>query len=316
MGRVLLSSLAMAVSAAAIAQGASTGAAQPAADPAPAPAAAGIPGVIAAGTQAQVLRTGFKGTEGVIAMPDGSMLFCEFDANRIIHIDRSGNFFTYLEDANRSIGLGLDRKGRLIAAQSREPRIGVLAPARVTLADTFEGQPLVRPNDIVIDRRGGIYFSDPIPSPQIQFREPPPGRKPLLFYITPDGKLTKLTEAVTQPNGVQLSTNGKVLYAVNGDHIAAFDVQPDGSVKNPRRFAEVAGGDGLAVDSKDRLYVATSQGIRVVSPAGQVLGLIPTPGRVQSIAFGGADRKTLYAVGGGAVYRIPLLTRGVRGRAK
>jgi gluconolactonase len=78
----------------------------------------------------------------------------------------------------------------------------------------------------------------------------------------------------------------------------------------------VAGGDGLAVDNNDRLYVATEQGVQVVSPKGQVLGLIPAPVRIQSIGFAGVDRKTLYAVGRGAVYRIALLARGIQGRAK
>src|SRR5262249_49358616 len=164
------------------------------------------------------------------------------------------------ENANRTIGLGYDPKGRLIGAQSRDPRVGVLAPVRSTLAESFEGQPLVRPNDLVIDRKGGIYFSDPLPSPQTQFRDPPPGRKPLLFYITPDGRTTKRTEEIARPNGVQLSRNQKTLYAVDGDHIVAFDVQPNGAVKKPRKFAEVTG-DGLAVDNDDRLYAATEQGI-------------------------------------------------------
>jgi gluconolactonase len=264
----------------------------------------------------QFLRDGFNGTEGVISMPDGSVLFCELNANRVIHIDLAGNFSTWLEDTNRTTGLAFDRKGRLIGAQSRDPRVGVLAPGRVTLADSFDGQPLVRPNDLVIDRKGGIYFSDPLPAPGTQFREPPPGRKPLLFYITPAGRVTKITEGVSQPNGVQLSPDEKVLYATDGDHLIAFDVQPDGSVRNLRRFAEVAGGDGLAVDSEGRLYVATEPGVRVVSPAGRVLGLIPAPVRIQSIAFGGVDRKTLYAVGRGAVYRVALRARGVDGRAK
>jgi gluconolactonase len=312
---LLLMLLAGVVSSAAVAQSTSTSAAQRSPDPSREMTALEIPGVIAAGTKTQFLRAGFKGTEGVISMPDGSILFCEIDTNRVIHIDLAGNFSTYLEDSNRSIGLGYDAKGRLIAAQSREPRVGVLAPVRMTLADSFEGQPLVRPNDLVVDKKGGIYFTDPLPTPQMQFREPPPGRKPLLFYITPDGKLIKLTEEVTQPNGVQLSTDEKVLYAVDGDYIVAFDVQPDGTVKNLRKFVQVTG-DGLAVDSEDRLYVATEQGVQVVSATGHLLGLIPAPVRIQSIAFGGVDRKTLYAVGRGAVYRISLLAQGVKGRAK
>ena len=275
----------------------------------------GIAGVVAAGARLQPLATGLKGTEGVIGMPDGSVLFCEFNADRIVHIDSSGRLSTYLEDSNRPIGLGYDARGRLVAAESLRPRIEALTPQHLTLADSFAGQPLVRPNDVVVDTKGGIYFTDPIPDPKIQFREPPVGRKPLLLYITPAGKILKLTEAVTQPNGIELSPDGKVLYAVDGDHIVAFDVRWDGMVENPRTFAEVTG-DGLAMDDAGRLYVATQGGIEIFSAPGRLLGLIPTPTRIQSIAFGGAGRKTLYAVGGGAVYRIPLLTQGVKERAK
>lgn len=275
----------------------------------------GIAGVVAAGTRVQRLAGGLKGTEGAIGMPDGSVLFCEFNANRIVHIDSSGHLSPYLEDSNRPIGLGIDARGRLVAAESLDPRIEALTPRRVTLADSFAGQPLVRPNDVVVDTRGGIYFTDPIPNPKIQFRAPPPGRKALLLYIGPAGRVVKLTDAVTQPNGVELSPDGKVLYAVDGDRIVAFDVHSDGMVGRPRMFAEVTG-DGLAMDAAGRLYVATRRGIEIFSATGQALGLIPTPTRIQSIAFAGAGRKTLYAVGGGAVYRIPLLAEGVKGRAK
>src|SRR5690348_13517137 len=76
--------------------------------------AAGIPGVIAAGTKVQILGSGFKGTEGVAPLPDGSVIFCEFNAGRLVRIDPAGHFATYLEDSNRPIGLGYDRKGHLI----------------------------------------------------------------------------------------------------------------------------------------------------------------------------------------------------------
>jgi gluconolactonase len=289
---------------------------EPPPDPAREVLATEIPGVIAGGTRIQFIRAGFNGTEGVIAMPDGSVLFTEQDADRIIRVDPAGTISTYLENTNRTVGLAYDPKGRLVAAQSRDPKIGVLAPARTVLADSFEGQPLVRPNDLVIDRKGGIYFSDPIPGAQQRFREPPPGRKPLLFYITPAGTLTKLTESVTSPNGVQLSPDEKTLYATNGDHIVAFDVREDGSVTNPRRWAET-GGDGLAIDNAGRLYAAIGAGgIRVVSPRGDILGTIPTPIGMQSVGFAGRDKKTLFAVGRGAAYRIPMIAEGLKSRAK
>jgi len=276
-----------------------------------------IPGVIKGGTKVVLLRDGFNGTEGVIAMPDGSVLFTEQDANRIIKVDKNDNISTYLENTNRTVGLAYDHKGRLIGTESRDPMVGVLAPTRQVLADKFEGQPLVRPNDLVIDKKGGIYFSDPIPNPQAAFRAPPPGRKPLLFYIKPDGQLTKLTEEVTAPNGVQLSPDEKTLYATNGQRIMAFDVQPDGSVKNGRTFV-MSGGDGLAIDSAGRLYsaVAGVRGIRVFSPQGQDLGTIPVGVPPQSVGFAGPDKKTLYIVGRGALYKTQVLTAGIKSRAK
>src|SRR5207237_9122845 len=120
-----------------------------------------IPGVIKGGTKVVLLRDGFNGTEGVISMPDGSALFTEQDANKIIKVDKNDNISTYLENTNRTVGLAYDHKGRLIGTQSRNPMVGVLAPTRQVLADKFEAQPLVRPNDLVIDRNNGIYFSDP-----------------------------------------------------------------------------------------------------------------------------------------------------------
>jgi hypothetical protein len=113
-----------------------------------------------------------------------------------------------------------------------------MTPTMAVLAETFEGQPLVRPNDLVIDRKNGIYFTDPIPNPQVAFRPPPPGRKPLLFYITPEGKLTKASEDLQTVNGVQLSPDEKTLYATNAGTIMAFDVQGDGESQEPTRLRD------------------------------------------------------------------------------
>jgi gluconolactonase len=298
----------------ALGQGRGGGQEGPPPDPARELTAPDIPGVVKGGTKVQFIRANFNGTEGVIAMSDGSVLFTEQDADKIIKIDPSGTLTTFLENTNRTVGLAYDSKGRLIGTQSRDPKVGVLHPTRTVLADSFEGQPLVRPNDLVIDKKGGIYFSDPIPGAN-RFREPPPGRKPLLFYIRPDGRLTKLTEEVTAPNGVQLSPDEKTLYATNGTHIVAFDVQPDGSVKNGRKFAD-SRGDGLAVDNAGRLYAAVAEGINVISPQGQILGTIPTPVGMQSVGFAGRDRKTMFMVGRGAAYKLSVLTEGIKSRAK
>jgi len=276
-----------------------------------------IPGVVRGGTKVQLIRDLFHSTESPIAMPDGSVLFTEQDAGdgQLVKIDKDDKISVFVQNTNRTIGLAYDTKGRLVGVQSNIPRIEVLSPTRTTLVDQIDGLPIVAPNDIVADTKGGMYFTDTLNS---RFRPTPPSRtKPWIVYIRPDGKAVKVSEEVERPNGISLSPDGRVLYAANGPIISAFDVQPDGSLRNFRTFATLIGGnaDGLCIDADGRLYVAAG-GIQVFSPNGEHLGTIKTPLNPQAAAFAGADKKTLYVVGGGAVYKIAMLAQGFKGRAK
>ena len=276
-----------------------------------------IPGVVRGGTKVQLIRDLFHSTEGPIAMPDGSLLFTEQDAGdgRLVRIDKDGNISTFVDNTNRTIGLAYDPKGRLIGTQSNIPRIGVLYPTRMTIAEEVDGLPLVAPNDLVADKKGGIYFTDPLGS---RFRPTPAARTtPLILYIRPDGKLVKASEQVERPNGITLSPGEDVLYAANGPTVSAFDVQPDGTLRNFRTFVTLVGGnaDSMCIDAAGRLYVAAG-GVQVFSPQGQHLGTIPTPLPPQATAFAGPDKKTLYVVGRNAAWKVQMLTEGHKGRAK
>ena len=104
-----------------------------------------------------------------MGLPDGSLIFTETQANRITRIDKdSGATTTFLENTNGSNGLGLDAKGRLISVQTvpGQTRIGVIYPkgSVATLTDNFEGKPYGRPNDLVVAKNGGVYFSEPGPN--------------------------------------------------------------------------------------------------------------------------------------------------------
>ena len=84
------------------------------------------------------------------------------------------------------------------------------------------------------------------------------------------------------------------------------------------------GADGMAIDTDGRLYIATNAGVEVFSPKGDLLGVIPAVfggeqndlQKPQNVTFGGPDRKTLYMVGGGLVFKVPTLAQGVQGRGK
>ncbi|MCL7422908.1 MAG: SMP-30/gluconolactonase/LRE family protein [Methylobacter sp.] len=294
------------------------------------PVTPAIPGVSAGGVLIELIKDGFNGTEGPIGLADGSLLFTETNANRIVRIAPDNTVSTFLENTNGANGLGINTNGDLVAVQVVNTRVGVIHPQgqEKTIADNYEGQPFQRPNDLVLARNGSIYFTDSGTRPT-KDNPNPPVSKPGLYHITPSGTLARLANDIERPNGVQLSPDEKVLYVANtlGEHVLAYDIAADGSIQNRRNFAKLegwkntetgwsSGADGLAVDAEGRLYVASNAGIEVFNDKGEALGVVPLPKKPQNLAFAGRDKKTLYVVGRGAAYRIPLLTAGFAGRAK
>jgi len=295
----------------------------PASVPAPA-----IPGVVAPGTMIELVNGNFRRTEGPVGAPDGSLLFT--GANQIVRVDASGQASTFVEPSNDANGLGFDGNGRLIAVQrgAGNEKVGVLhPPGGATLADRVEGKPFNRLNDLVVGRTGGIYFTD----------------ADGVYYLPPGGPVTRVIgEEIPNPNGVILSPDEKVLYANNkdGEYLLAYDVAPDGTLRNKRNFAkyksvrvpghkdpllaEDNGADGIAVDNEGRLYVPTNAGVEIFSPKGELLGVLPVVWggelfrlrKPQNVAFAGPDKRTLYIVGAGAVYKVRTLAQGITGRAK
>jgi len=291
-----------------------------------------IPGVVAGGTKMQVLKEGFDGTEGPIALPDGSVIFSEINAARLIKIDGNGTFSTFLENTGGTTGLMFDRQGRLFAAVVPWPatKFAIIYPeaAKKVVIDNYTGKPFGRPNDLTIAANGGMYFTD---SANAMPRPPEGPPLPAAVYYLPPGAAAarQLFTDVNFPNGILLSGDEKTLYLNNsGEYLLAFDVQPDGSLTNRRNFAKYngltpnaagvvsSGADGITIDAAGRVYAAVSNGVQVFSPQGQHLGTIPTPRPPQNLAFAGADKKTLYVVGRGVVSKLPMIAEGFKGRAK
>jgi gluconolactonase len=291
-----------------------------------------IPGVVAGGTKVHVIKHDYAGPEmvsyeGPVPLPDGNILFVE-NLKRLVHkIDNDGKSSVFLTDTNQALGMAFDSRGRLIAVET-EPgrsRIAVIYPkgSEAVLSDNFEGKPYGRANDLVVDKKGGVYFTDP--GPHAGPGVPPPALPQAVYYIPPGGKSIRVVEGVPGPNGIQLSPDEKTLYLNNStDFLIAFDVQADGTLTNRRNFAKYQSAgpgvnlvaDGLAVDKEGHIYVATKTGVQVFSAKGEYLGTIPTSRQPQNLAFGGPDKKSLYVVGFGSVSRIQMLAQGIKERAK
>ena len=316
------------------------------------PAAVGvaiaIPGVVEAGTPIERIQTGHQGLDDPIGIADGSLLFSDPGARRIHRLDTTTNEVSVLvAESNESHGVIEDSTGRLISAQAWDgsTRIGVIHPPdRVAvLADSYEGQPFSRPNDLIVARNGGVYFTDPgLTAGQsatlverYNGRTLAPRLPPAVYYIPPGGQPVRIEEDMIRPNGIQLSPDEETLYISdsNGVHVIAWEIQPDGLVRNRRDFGTLTGrsmrdnglggirtyADGMAIDNNGRLYVATGGGVEVLSPLGEHLGTIPVncpPRNCQNVAFGGPEKRTLYIAGAGSLYRVAMIAQGFTGRAK
>jgi gluconolactonase len=283
-----------------------------------------IPGVVKGGTVVKFIKGGFNGAQGATAAKDGSLLMTERQSNRITKVDKDDNISSYMEDTDASNSFAFDTTGRVIAVQWMPPRVGTLAPTKSTLADKYNGHEFGRPNDLVVDKKGGVYFTDDLGVPA-------KGIKPAVYYVSPKGTVVLVSDDIARPNGLELSPNEKILYVddTNGANIRAFDIQPDGSTKNERVFATMtegvrktpdggtnSGADGAAIDAAGRLYVSANTGVQVFDAKGQYLGNIPVSRGVNNLAFAGPDKKILYIMGANALFRVATLTPGYKSRLK
>lgn len=234
-------------------------------------------------------------------------------------------------------GLGVDNQGRLIVAEHtlRQVARREANGTKTILASHFEGKRLNSPNDFIVRRSdGSIYFTDP----GYGLERTPAGAdidRQLTFQgiyrIAPNGSLHLLADNANRPNGLALSVDEKTLYVNDSASppdrvVRAYDVQPDGSLKNHRIFVDMnglpAGGpDGCKVDARGNLWVAglledpaapiRIGNVLVYNPAGRLLGKILLPERALNVGFGGDDWNTLYITATTSVYRVKTRYGGI-----
>jgi len=281
---------------------------------------------VAPGAKLEKLWSEGEFTEGPAEGPDGGIYFSDI-GNRIMKFDPKTSKTTVFRDpSGRSNGLKFDAKGRLIACEGANTgggrRISITEKDGTvkSLADNFEGKKFNSPNDLTLDSKGRIYFSDPryvgSEKRELDFES--------VYRIDPDGKVTRVITDVTKPNGLVISPDGKTLYVAESNSdpklprkLYAYPLSDDGSVGKRKElydFGEGRGIDGMTV-AKDGTIVATAgkkdlAGIYFFSPEGKKLGFLATPEDPTNCCFAGADKKTLYITAGKSLYRVQLAIEG------
>ena len=279
-------------------------------------------------------------TEGPVVDADGNVYFSETTSQRIMRLSVDGVLSTFRDNSNAANGLLFDEQWRLVACEGSRSNPRVTRTDRKTgkievLASKFDGKLLNAPNDVTIDGKGRLYFTDPIFTKVSEEHVGIPG----VYRIDTDGKVSRILSGpdIQRPNGITIAPDDRTLYLIEANSseggarmIRAYDLSPDGTVSNMRvhyNFYPGRSADGMTIDSQGNIWAAaglhrrrgtsetldTKPGIHVISPQGKLLQYIPThEDTITNCAFGGPDMKTLYITAGKTLYRLRTNVAGTR----
>ncbi len=256
----------------------------------------------------------------------GRLVCSDVKSNMILSIAPGQAPVPLRDPSNNANGNAFDREGRLVSCEHLTRRVvRQEKDGRVTvLADRHQGRRLNAPNDLVVAADGAIWFTDPVFGITIAdegLPAEPEQHGRFVYRIDPVGGLSVVADGFDQPNGIVFAPDGRTLYvtdtggALNAEgprEIRAFDVVDGVRLVRERRFAKIDHGipDGLTVDTQGRVYAATANGATIWSPAGEPVGVIPTPVTCGNLEFGGRDGRTLFLCATDRVFAIDTQAKG------
>ena len=261
----------------------------------------------------------------------------------INRLDLDGKSSIWRKNAGTN-GLLFDAKGNLVSCDSAARRVSRTDPEGnvAILTEKYDGKRYNNPNDLTIDSKGRIYFTDPRYGNRagMEIRDDKGQTIEGVYRIDPDGKTTRIIgRELERPNGILVSADDKYLFVADNNNdtkggarkLWRFDLKADGTVDFKSRkllydWKDGRGPDGLKQDKEGRLYVAgglnkpnppfepatdKKGGIYVLTPDGELLTFLNVPrDEVTNCAFGGPDLRTLYITGGGTLYSIRTTAPG------
>lgn len=283
-------------------------------------------------------------TEGPVAAQDGAIYFSDIPSSiqggNIWKYDpKSGKTTIFRSPSEKSNGIEFDVEGRMVVVEGANfggrgvVRTDMTTGKSEVFTRLYNGRHYNSPNDLTIDEKDRIYFTDP------RYVGPEPIEQPVqgVYRIDPDGSVSLIITDAGKPNGIVVSPDQKTLYVGSNDNgslglsplpkgmqslkgrtaILAYDLNPDGTVKFRKIVVNYVDGgpDGMTVDREGNIYAAVNgtpkPRIDVFSPDGKELASVPTPESPTNVAFGnGAENKILYVTAGKSLYKIGLLKEG------
>jgi sugar lactone lactonase YvrE/N-acetylneuraminic acid mutarotase len=261
--------------------------------------------LIAPGDSVRKLAGGFNFTEGPASDLRGNVYFSDIPNNRIHMWSVRGKLSTFLENSQGANGLAFDREGNLLACQSRGRSLVSIDPEGSVdrLAGEYMGKKFNSPNDLWIDPKGGVYFTDP----RYGNRDNMELDGEHVYYFAPDrSRIIRVIDDLVRPNGIIGTPDGKMLYVADhgADRTFRYLIHPDGTLSGKSLFAP-SGSDGVTLDEQGNLYL-TSDAVLIYASDGTLLERILIPERPANLCFGGSDGKTLFITARTSLYAVRM----------
>ena len=271
--------------------------------------------VTAPGAHIEKLTGGFTFSEGPACDSEGNMFFTDIPEQKIYRWSNDGQLSTFLDQSGWANGLYFDSVGNLLACRERGRAVVSIDPrGNVTvLVDRYDNKRLNSANDLWIDAKGGIYFTDP----RYELRPDQKKTGPMeqdgehVYYISPDRKkVIRVIDTLVRPNGITGDPRRNLLYVIDNGAGKTYEytMNEDGTLSEGRLFAS-KGGDGMTIDTEGNVYLTTG-GVTVFDKHGAEIERIVIDEQTTNVCFGGTDKRTLYITAATSLYSIRMRVRG------
>lgn len=270
--------------------------------------------IIADGAKLQPVPGQYSFTEGPAVDKKGNVFFSDQPNDKIYKWNAAtGEVTVFLDKTGRSNGMMFDKKGNLLTCADEHNQVWSITPkGKVTvLLKDIGGAHINGPNDLWVDKKGGIYITDPYYQRAYWTRKAPEIKGQNVYYIPKNKDAVTVVDDMMQPNGIIGTPDGKYLYIadIRGNKTYKYTIAPDGTLKDKTLYIS-KGSDGMTMDNKGNIYI-TGRGITVYNPEGQQIEYIDITGdRTTNLTFGGKDRNILFITATRSVYTLQMKVKG------
>ncbi len=216
-----------------------------------------------------------------------------------------------------SNGLYFDNQGNLLSAADENNQLWKIDSNKnvTVLVENFEENKLNGPNDLWVDNKGGIYFTDPYYQRSWWSHNAPQQKDNCVYYLAPNTQKPRVFAAnsFNQPNGIIGTPDGQTLYIADQaeEKTFVYHIQEDGSLSNKKIFVAKSS-DGMTLDNRGNVYL-TGDGVTVFNSKGEQIHHIDVPQDwTANVTFGGKDQNILFITALNAVYTLEMAVKGVR----